>query len=134
MIADKEELAAMILVSGVYDFQDMYNKWHTSDWQLAPDMLSYIEKSVVVDGDLKTAANYRSALSNANHFKTPILLIVGKKDRIVDNAQSVLLARVLQSHAHACELVVDPEGGHMISAEDWVKSATTFLRKSLKKQ
>ena len=85
MIADKEPLAAMILISGVYDFEAMYAKWRTPEWPLRREVMSYVEKSIAKDDGLKTAASQRSALPNADRFKMPLLLIAVGKDRIVDS-------------------------------------------------
>ena len=133
MIADKERLAAMILISGVYDFEDMYKKWQTPNWKLESAVMSYIEKAVTKDGGLKAAASYRSALSNANQFKMPILLLAGGKDRIVDDIQSIELFKAVQLNGQSNKLVVTSEGGHMISYEDWVKEAIKFFGSSIKK-
>ena len=134
MIADKEPLAAMILISGVYEFEDMYAKWRTPEWPLQPEIMNYIEKSVATDGGLKTAARYRSALPNADQFKMPLLLIAGGKDRTVDSGQSMVLAKAIQSNGHANRLIFNPEGGHTVPYEDWVKYSTEFLQKSLNRK
>jgi len=134
MIADKEPLAGMILISGVYDFGDMYAKWRTPEWQLQRETMNYIEKCVTADGGPETAARNRSALPNADRFKMPLLLIAGGKDRIVDSAQSSALAKAIQSNGHPNRLILNPEGGHMIPYEEWVKYSTEFLQKSLNKK
>jgi dipeptidyl aminopeptidase/acylaminoacyl peptidase len=131
MIADKEPLAAMILISGVYDFEDMYGKWRTPEWPLQREVMSYLEKSVTTDDGPKTAAKYRSALPNADRFKMPLLLIAGGKDRIVDSAQSMALAKAIEANGHANRLIFNPEGGHAIPYGEWVKHSTEFLQKSL---
>ena len=130
MLADREPLAAMILISGVYDFEDMFAKWRTPDWPLERETMSYIEKSVAADGDLKTAAQHRSALPNADRFKMPLLLIAGGKDRIVDSAQSAALAKAIQDNGRANRFIFNPDGGHTIPYGEWVKYSTDFLRAS----
>jgi dipeptidyl aminopeptidase/acylaminoacyl peptidase len=130
MIADKEPLAAMILVSGVYDFEDMYEKWQTPAWKLEPEVWAYIKGSVDTDGSLKKAAQYRSSLPHAMSFKMPVLLVAGANDRIVDSKQSSRLEQAMRSNGHRNELILNPDGEHMISYESWTKYSTDFLRKS----
>jgi dipeptidyl aminopeptidase/acylaminoacyl peptidase len=133
MIADKEPMTAMILVSGVYDFEDMYKKWQTPEWKLESGIFTYIKKSVEADGGLKNAAKYRSASFHVKNFKMPILLIAGAKDRIVDPKQSSQLADAMLSCDHPHDFVFNPDGEHMISYESWAKYATDFLTKHSKK-
>jgi dipeptidyl aminopeptidase/acylaminoacyl peptidase len=128
MIADKEPLAAMILISGSYDFEDMFAKWHTPEWPLQPDVMAYIEKSVAADGDLKTAAVYRSSIPNAARFKMPVLVVAGGKDKITDPAQAATLAKAIQSNGHANRFILNPDGAHGVPAPEWVKYSTDFLQ------
>jgi len=74
MVADKELLAGMVLISGVYDFAEMDQKWHTSDWPLDPATMKYIDDSAAADGTPENASARRSALPNASQFKSPMLL------------------------------------------------------------
>lgn len=129
MIADKENVAAMILISGVYDFEKMYKKWHTPDWVLEPSIIKYISSCVSVDGGIKKASLIRSAILNASRFKAPVLLIAGGKDRIVDSQQSVSMAHALQTNGQISDIVINKEGGHMISYEDWVDYVNEFVQK-----
>ena len=124
----------MILISGVYEFEDMYAKWRTPAWPLERDMMSYIEDSIAADGGLNTAARHRSALPNADQFKMPLLLIAGGKDRIADSEQSRALAKAMQSNGHANRFIFNPEGGHTVPYEDWVKHSTEFLQKNLNRK
>jgi dipeptidyl aminopeptidase/acylaminoacyl peptidase len=130
MLADKEPLVAMILISGVYDLEDMFAKWRTPAWPLERETMTFIENRVAADGGLKTAAKHRSALPNAPQFKMPLLLIAGGKDRIVDSAQSAALAKAIQDNGRANRFIFNPEGGHTIPYEKWVKYSTDFLRAS----
>ena len=131
MIADKEPLAAMILVSGVYEFKDMYLKWHTPEWKLQPSVIKYIDESVAQDGGIDTASKYRSALRNIQTFKSPVLVVAGAKDPIVDHNQSAIFAKAIDNDGYANQYVLNAAGGHMISYEDWSKYATDFLKKHL---
>jgi dipeptidyl aminopeptidase/acylaminoacyl peptidase len=133
MVADREPIAAMILVSGVYDFEDMYEKWQTPAWKLEPEVIAYVQKSVEADGGLEKAAKYRSALLNAPHFKMPVLLVAGAKDRIVDTKQSSRLAEATHANGHSNQLVLNPDGEHMISYESWALYSADFLRRSSSK-
>jgi dipeptidyl aminopeptidase/acylaminoacyl peptidase len=128
MLADKEPLAAMILIAGVYDFEDMYAKWQTPAWPIPREVLRYIEKCVATDGGLKSAAQYRSALPNAKRFKMPVLLIAGEKDRTADSAQAKALFKEIESNGNANRLIVIPDGGHGLPYEEWAKHSTEFLR------
>ncbi len=129
MIADKEPLAAMILISGVYEFKAMYLKWHTPEWKLQPSVIKYIDESVAQDGGIDTASKYRSALENIGNFKSPVLVVAGAEDPIVDHNQSATFARAIERDGYANEFVLNAAGGHMISYEDWSKYATDFLKK-----
>jgi len=128
MIADKESLAAMILISGVYDFKDMYLKWHTPQWKLEPRVIKYIDESVAQDGGIDAASNYRSAQKNAKTIKVPILVVAGAKDSIVDHNQSITFAKAIERDGYSSKFVLNPDGGHMISSEEWSKYATDFLK------
>jgi len=131
MIADKEPLAAMILISGVYEFKDMYLKWHTPEWKLEPSVIKYIDESVAQDGGIDTASKYRSALENTEKLESPILVIAGAKDPIVDHNQSATFAKAIEKDGYSNQFVLNADGGHMISYEDWSKYATDFLKKHL---
>ena len=81
MIADKEPLAGMVLITGVYDFAEMDQKWHTPDWPLDPATMKYIDDSAAADGRPENASARRSALPNVRTVKSPMLLVAGGKDR-----------------------------------------------------
>jgi dipeptidyl aminopeptidase/acylaminoacyl peptidase len=98
MVADREPLAGMVLISGVYDFADMYRKWNTLDWPLEPATMKYIDDSAAADGTPEKASARRSALLNANRFKSPMLLLAQGKDRIVDQEQSIRLDKALKQN------------------------------------
>ena len=129
MVADKEPLAGMVLISGVYDFADMYQKWHTPDWPLAPATMKYIDDSAAADGTLENASARRSALLNASQFKSPILLLAQGKDRIVDREQSIRLDKALKQNGKESTLILNPEGEHLISYEDWADYVNDFARR-----
>jgi dipeptidyl aminopeptidase/acylaminoacyl peptidase len=132
MIGDKEDLAGMVLVSGVYDFKDMYNKWHTPQWPLEISVAKYIESRISTEGGLTSASQRRSSLPNAAHFKMPILLVAGIKDRIVDSQQSEMMQKSLQKNKKITELILNSDGGHMISYEEWVNYVNNFAQKVFK--
>ena len=128
MVADKEPLAGMVLISGVYDFADMYKKWHTPDWPLDPGTMKYIDDSAAADGTPENASVRRSALLNASRFKSPVLLLAQGKDRIVDQEQSIRLDKALKQNGKESTLILNPEGGHLISYEDWAGYVNDFAR------
>ena len=128
MVADKESLAGMVLVSGVYDFADMYQKWHTKAWPLDPATLKYIEESAAADGTPENASSRRSALANASRFRSPMLLLAQGKDRVVDQEQSIRLDKELKRNGKLSTLVLSPEGEHLISYEDWAGYVDDFAR------
>ena len=128
MVADKEPLAGMVLISGVYDFADMYRKWHTPDWPLDPATLNYIDDSASADGAPEKAYARRSALSNASRFRSPVMLVAGGKDLIVDPEQSIRLDTALKQYGKQSILVLNPEGQHLISYEDWAGYVNDFAR------
>ncbi len=132
MVADKDDVALMVLVSGVYDFQDMYKKWHSPDWPLEPQVMNYIDTVVAKDGGSESASKFRSALPNAKNFKMPILLVAGGKDRIVDWEQSRNLADALKSQGRSVELMLNPDGQHMIEYDEWANLVDKFMHKVLK--
>ena len=129
MVADKEPLAGVVLISGVYDFGDMYQKWHSPAWPLEPATLQYIEDSAAADGTAESASARRSALPNAKQFRSPALLVAGGKDRIVDQDQSVQMDRALKQNGKRSTLILNPEQGHLISYEDWASYVDDFARK-----
>lgn len=128
MVADKEPVAGMVLISGVYDFADMNQKWHTPAWPLEPAMTKYIEDSAAADGTPENASARRSALANASRFRSPVLLVAGGKDRIVDQEQSIRLNKALKQNRKESVLILNPEGGHVISYEDWANYVNDFAR------
>ena len=79
MVADKEPLAGMVLISGVYDFADMYQKWNTPGWPLEPATMKYIDDSAAADCTPQNASARRSALLNASRFKSPVLLLAQER-------------------------------------------------------
>ena len=129
MVADKEPLAGMVLISGVYDFADMYQKWHTPDWPLEPATMKYIDDSAAADGTPENASARRSALLNASRFKSPVLLLAQGKDRIVDQEQSIRLDKALKQNGKESTLILNPEGEHLISYEDWAGYVNDFARR-----
>ena len=128
MVADKEPVAGMVLISGVYDFANMNQKWHTPAWQLEPAMTKYIDDSTAADGTPENAAARRSALVNASRFRSPVLLVAGGKDRIVDQEQSIRLDKALKQNGKKSILILNPEGGHVVSYEDWAGYVNDFAR------
>ena len=128
MVADKEPLAGMVLVSGVYDFADMYQKWHSPAWPLDPATMKYIDDSVAADGTHENASARRSALANASRFRSPVLLLAQGKDRIVDQEQSIRLDEALKQNGKESTLILNPEGGHLISYEEWADYVDDFAR------
>jgi dipeptidyl aminopeptidase/acylaminoacyl peptidase len=131
MVADKEPLAGMVLISGVYDFADMVQKWHTPAWLLDPATMKYIDDSAAVDGPPENAFARRSALANASRFRSPVLLVAGGKDRIVDQAQSIRLDKALEKNGKSSTLILNPEGEHFVSYEDWAGYVNDFARGNL---
>lgn len=128
MVADKEPLAGVVLISGVYDFAEMYQKWHTPAWPLDPATMKYIDDSAAADGTPENASARRSALANANQFRSPVLLVAGGKDRIVDQEQSIRLDKALKQNGKESTLILNPEGGHVVSYEDWAAYVNDFAR------
>ena len=128
MVADKEPLAGMVLISGVYDFADMYQKWHTPAWPLEPATMKYIDDSAAADGTPENASARRSALANASRFRSPALLVAQGKDRIVDQEQSIRLDKALKQNGTESTLILNPEGGHVVSYEDWAGYVNDFAR------
>lgn len=128
MVADKEPLAGMVLISGVYDFADMNQKWHTPAWPLEPAMTKYIDDSAAADGTPENASARRSALANASRFGSPVLLVAGGKDRIVDQEQSIRLDKALKQNGKESTLILNPGGGHVVSYEDWAGYVNDFAR------
>jgi dipeptidyl aminopeptidase/acylaminoacyl peptidase len=128
MVADKEPLAGMVLISGVYDFADMYQKWHTPAWPLEPATMKYIDDSAAADGTPENASARRSALANASRFRSPVLLVAQGRDRIVDQEQSIRLDKALRQNGKESTLILNPEGGHVVSYEDWAGYVNDFAR------
>mgnify|MGYP000182045177 CR=1 FL=1 len=129
MVADREPLAGMVLISGVYDFAEMDQKWHTPDWPLNPATMKYIDDSAAADGTPENASARRSALPNASQFKSPMLLVAGGKDRIVDQEQSIRLDKALKQNGKQSTLILNPEGEHLISYEAWASYVNDFARR-----
>ena len=128
MVAGKEPLAGMVLISGVYDFADMYQKWHTPAWPLEPAVMKYIDDSVAADGTPEKASLRRSALANASRFRSPVLLVAQRKDRIVDPEQSIRLDKALKQSGKRSTLILNSEGGHVVSYEEWAGYVNDFAR------
>jgi dipeptidyl aminopeptidase/acylaminoacyl peptidase len=129
MVADKEPLAGMVLISGVYDFADMYQKWHTPAWPLEPATMQYIDDSAAADGTPENASARRSALANASRFRSPVLLVAQGPDRIVDPEQSVRMNRALIQAGKESTLILNPEGAHAVSYEEWAGYVNDFARR-----
>jgi dipeptidyl aminopeptidase/acylaminoacyl peptidase len=130
MVADKEPLAGMVLISGVYDFADMNQKWHTPAWPLDPATMKYIDDSAEADGTPENASARRSALANASRFRSPVVLVAGGKDRIVDQEQSIRLDKALKQNGKPSILILNPDGQHLVSYEDWAGYVNDFARRT----
>lgn len=72
-----------------------------------------------------------SPATNAKNFKSPILVIAGTKDAIVDHRQSTTFAKAIEKDGYSNQCVLNAGGGHMISYEDWSNYETEFLKKHL---
>lgn len=118
-----------MLLPGRRGIQNLYAPRRTPDWRLKPEAMKYISKCVLAEGGISAASSYRSSLPNALKFKTPVLLVAGGKDRIVDWIQSKAMAEALESSGRPNELVLNPEGGHMVAYAVWANYATNFLLK-----
>ena len=128
MVADKESLAGMVLISGVYDFADMYRKWHTPAWPLDLATMKYLDDSAAADGTPENASVRRSALANVSGFRSPVLLVAQGKDRIVDQDQSIRLDEALKRNGKESTLILNPEGEHLVSYEAWASYVDGFAR------
>ena len=118
MVADKEPLAGMVLISGVYDFAEMDQKWHTPEWPLDPATMKYIDDSAAADGTAENASARRSALPNASQFKSPMLLVAGGKIESRQGAEHPA-RQGAETEREAVDLILNPAGEHLILYEAW---------------
>jgi dipeptidyl aminopeptidase/acylaminoacyl peptidase len=85
--------------------------------------------------DPETQTYQASAISQIDHWKSPVLIIQGDDDRNVTFAQTVGLVQLLRQRDVYFELIVQPDDVHDSLRHDrwieWIGQMDTFLRKFL---
>jgi dipeptidyl aminopeptidase/acylaminoacyl peptidase len=117
-----------VSLAGVTDLATMLAWEKTQD----PDGLIYAYEIKRI-GDPKTDGALIAAGSPVTHvaaIKTPVLLMHGTKDKIVDPAQSREMAAALKSAGKTCSYVELPGAGHHLNEWD-EKTRTTILQTSV---
>jgi dipeptidyl aminopeptidase/acylaminoacyl peptidase len=122
MVATRESVSALVLISGVYDFDRLSRD---SYWPLIADFRQETNssKSVMLD---------RSALDHVKQIRAPTLILAGAKDPYAPAKQANEFAAALRLSNIAVELKIFPNAGHSIPLQERKPLVDAFLRKYLK--
>jgi len=122
MVAAKDQnLAALILEGGAYDFF----KWYPIS---ISGINSYIEGEA---GTSPQAFRERSAIYHVDKIRAPILLLHGAKDERVPIQQATSFAEKLKAQGIICKLVIFPNAGHSIPFDEQIREIYPFYQFSL---
>jgi dienelactone hydrolase len=127
MVASRNKVAALVLISGFYDFKEMVQKWQTAKWKLPPGIKKELEHNIAMDGGIENSTALRSLLPHISHLTMPILMIAGGQDRIIDVGQSETLHRLLDGQGTPNIFILDGTANHHIPLKDWRKPEKDFL-------
>ena len=127
MVASRNKVAALVLISGFYDFKEMVQKWQTAKWKLPPGIKKELEHNIAMDGGIENSTALRSLLPHISHLTMPILMIAGGQDRIIDVGQSETLHRLLDGQGTPNIFILDGTANHHIPVKDWRKPEKDFL-------
>jgi pimeloyl-ACP methyl ester carboxylesterase len=120
-------LAGVVLISGLYDFEQFAANAKSSD---AKDIV----KSVIEEtGGGSEALKSRSLLDIVRSVKTPMLIMNGAEDDRTDSGQARVLANRLVSQGVAARAIIYPGYGHQIPVEVRDKEIDPFIAASLGK-
>jgi dipeptidyl aminopeptidase/acylaminoacyl peptidase len=123
MVATRDQqLAALVLISGLYDFSKRFNDFPNTD------IKEYF--AVETDGSLK-ALKDRSALYCADKIKTPTLIMNGAKDDRTDPEQARKLSEMIEKNGTFSKVIIYPEYGHQIPYAVRNQEINPFLDKYL---
>jgi len=114
LLANRMEIEGMVLHSGAYDLNRLY--------QQAPWFRPFLNPS----GDSHPIL--RSILGEVPTWHAPTLVLHGEKDSLVSVEQAFLLRDSLEAAKKPYQLVLYPDSGHRLPSRDVRKKATGFLK------
>jgi len=116
--ASDPELAALVLISGVYDLSAI---------PAGPIADAMKREGVMVKGDLDD----RSALLVAGRIRAATLILNGAKDDRTFPDQARSLAERIREHGTPAKAVIYPEFGHAIPPDVRAKEIDAFLEEHM---
>lgn len=130
VVANSGKINALILVSGFYDFKDMYAEWSSHTRTLTTNVMNEINESIAAEKNIETASTARSSLPISSQYP-PTLILVDTKDPIVDPKQSIQLHQLLDSKGIPNTLELIQDAKHPVPANVWKTKSDKFLEKTL---
>jgi dipeptidyl aminopeptidase/acylaminoacyl peptidase len=127
-------LAALVLISGVYDMAEMYTKWRGEKSAGHKELADQFEvESAMSDaGPTELLFRERSVLPDPQ-IRAPTLIFQGGKDQITSATQAELLADKLQRKGVEAKAIVYPDSMHNIPVAAREREIDPFLSKLLLK-
>ena len=114
LLANRMEIEGMVLHSGAYDLNRLY--------QQAPWFRPFLNPSGEAHPQL------RSILGEVPTWHAPTLVLHGEKDSLVSVEQAFLLRDSLEAAKKPYRFVLYPDSGHRLPSRDVRKKATAFLK------
>jgi len=130
VVANSGKINALVLVSGFYDFKDMYAEWSSNTRTLPSNVMEEINQTIAAEKNIETASAVRSSLPISSHYP-PTLIFVGTKDPIVDPKQSIQLHQLLDSKGIPNTLELIQDAKHPVPANVWKSKSDKFLENTL---
>jgi len=129
VVANSRKVNALVLVSGFYDFKDMYAQWSSKTRTLPSNVMEEINESIAAAKNIETASATRSSLPISSQYP-PTLILVSTKDPIVDPKQSIQLHQLLDNKGIPNTLELIHGAKHPVPANVWKIKSDSFLEKT----
>lgn len=130
VVANSGKINALILVSGFYDFKDMYAQWSSNTRTLPSNVMEEINESITAAKNIETASEVRSSLPISSQYP-PTLILVSTKDPIVDPKQSTQLHQLLDNKGIPNTLELIQDAKHPVPANLWKSKIDNFFETAL---
>ncbi|PJF02343.1 alpha/beta hydrolase family protein [Acinetobacter seifertii] len=130
VVANSGKINALVLVSGFYDFKDMYAEWSANTRTIPSNVMEEINQTIVAEKNIETASVVRSSLPISSHYP-PTLIFVGTKDPIVDPKQSIQLHELLDNKGIPNTLELIQDAKHPVPTNIWKTKVNIFLENTL---
>jgi dipeptidyl aminopeptidase/acylaminoacyl peptidase len=127
VIAKDNQLAAAVLIAGIYDLQKVYEK--LSDDSKSDELAREITRNIKHEsGATEEAFKERSVMFSADKIKTPTLILAGALDDRSGPEDAEKLAELISKNGVFAKAVIYPKYGHSIPMAERKKVTESFFK------